>query len=193
MTERFTGRVKWFNSKNGYGFITVTDGEKAGTDVFVHHSAIQVGLEQYKYLIQGEYVEFTLVTSDDNTVHQYHVGEVHGIKGGKLMCETRYDASVGKAHHRANENSTRKSKTTEKQDATIEKPTRKDATQPTETNQTATLKPKQKGVPSKDEGEWSYVSRVKKSTQSKPLPKDKGSKEKATKNKATKDKGTSTN
>jgi cold shock CspA family protein len=37
-----TGRVKWFNSKAGYGFITVTDGPKSGTDVFVHHSAIKV-------------------------------------------------------------------------------------------------------------------------------------------------------
>ncbi len=31
-TERFTGRVKWFNNKAGYGFITVTDGSKAGSD-----------------------------------------------------------------------------------------------------------------------------------------------------------------
>ena len=32
-------------------------------DVFVHHSALTVGEEQYKYLVQGEYVEFE-VTED---------------------------------------------------------------------------------------------------------------------------------
>ena len=37
-SERFTGRVKWFNNKAGYGFISITDGAQAGTDVFVHHS-----------------------------------------------------------------------------------------------------------------------------------------------------------
>ena len=33
-----TGRVKWFNNKAGYGFITITDGDRVGTDVFVHHT-----------------------------------------------------------------------------------------------------------------------------------------------------------
>ena len=54
------GCVKWFNNKAGYGFITVTDGSKAGSDIFVHHSSIQIDTEQYKYLVQGEYVEFSL-------------------------------------------------------------------------------------------------------------------------------------
>ena len=58
--EKFIGRVKWFNNKAGYGFVTVTDGSKSGSDVFIHHSAIKVDAEQYKYLVQGEYVEFTL-------------------------------------------------------------------------------------------------------------------------------------
>ena len=86
--EKLTGRVKWFNNKAGYGFVTVTDGPKSGSDVFVHHSSIKVDSEQYKYLVQGEYTEFTLssVASDK---HEFQAAEVCGIKGGKLMCETR--------------------------------------------------------------------------------------------------------
>ena len=34
------GRVKWFNNKAGYGFITISSDEQSGEDVFVHHSAI---------------------------------------------------------------------------------------------------------------------------------------------------------
>lgn len=89
-TPRFMGRVKWFNNKAGYGFITVTDGPKAGTDVFVHHTTIKVDGELYKYLVQGEYVEFSLLTSSSSN-HEFQAGDVSGIKGGKLMCETRRD------------------------------------------------------------------------------------------------------
>ena len=63
----YTGRVKWFNNKAGYGFITVcrsSADDRVGDDVFVHHSGIKVGSEQYKYLVQGEYVDFTLRSSD---------------------------------------------------------------------------------------------------------------------------------
>ena len=87
---RLVGRVKWFNNKAGYGFITVTDSDRAGSDIFVHHSGVMVGSEQYKYLVQGEYVSFKL----DHTpggAHEYQAGDVSGINGGKLMCETRRD------------------------------------------------------------------------------------------------------
>ena len=98
-SERLTGRVKWFNNKSGYGFITVTDGNKLGSDVFVHHSSIKVDSEQYKYLVQGEYVDFNLSTTK-NGVHEYQAGEVYGIKGGKLMCETRHESRVARSQYR---------------------------------------------------------------------------------------------
>jgi len=87
-TSPIIGRVKWFNNKAGYGFITVTDGPTAGTDIFAHHSSITVSSEQYKYLVQGEYIQFTVITSE-GTAHAVQAGNVSGINGGKLMCETR--------------------------------------------------------------------------------------------------------
>lgn len=85
--ERLTVRVKWFNNRAGYGFITVTDGVRSGTDVFVHHTAITVANQQYKYLIQGEYVDFTF-TLTQGGIHSFNAKCVTGIKNGSLMCET---------------------------------------------------------------------------------------------------------
>ena len=101
-TDRFMGRVKWFNTKTGYGFITVTDGDKSGSDIFVHHSAVIVSSEQYKYLVQGEYVEFTISHTEGGT-HEYQAGDVSGIKGGKLMCETRKEFRDTRTSYNADE------------------------------------------------------------------------------------------
>jgi CspA family cold shock protein len=100
-TDRFTGRVKWFNNKAGYGFITVTDGPKSGSDIFVHHSSINVDHEQYKYLVQGEYIEFTLNATNSESEHEIQAGNVSGIKGGKLMCETRNETRVVRSQYRS--------------------------------------------------------------------------------------------
>lgn len=98
-SERLLGRVKWFNSKAGYGFITVTDGQRSGSDIFVHHSAINVENQQYRYLVQGEYVEFTLV-STPNSNHEFQASAVCGIRAGKLMCETRREFKIARSNYR---------------------------------------------------------------------------------------------
>ena len=90
MTDRLLGRVKWFNNRAGFGFVTVLDGEKKDDDVFVHHTGVNVSTEQYKYLVQGEYVSFNMKESD-NQEHPYQAGDVTGVLGGKLMCETRME------------------------------------------------------------------------------------------------------
>jgi len=86
-TQRLTGKVKWFNNKAGYGFIT-TNVDNIESDTFVHFSAINVTNSQYKYLVQGEYVEFARVKST-NGPHEYKATDITGINGGSLMCETR--------------------------------------------------------------------------------------------------------
>jgi cold shock CspA family protein len=87
-STRVTGRVKWFNNKAGYGFITLMGQDNTSSDVFVHHSSISLD-DQYRYLVQGEYVEFALVPTEAGSAHQFQAGEVKGINGGMLMCETR--------------------------------------------------------------------------------------------------------
>ena len=103
-TSVLTGQVKWFNSKTGYGFITIVDGEHAGKDIFTHYSSIQVTDSQYKFLVQGEYVELGLSKPESGT-HEFQATNVTGIKGGKIMCEmrnmqSRSDAPRGRERRR---------------------------------------------------------------------------------------------
>tara|TARA_X000000368_G_scaffold290150_1_gene230529 strand:+ start:4783 stop:5265 length:483 start_codon:yes stop_codon:yes gene_type:complete len=86
-SSRQLGIVKWFNNKAGFGFVTTLGDESK--DVFVHHSGVSVNREQYKYLVQGEYVEFIVSTSDSNE-HKWQATHVTGLKNGPLMCETRF-------------------------------------------------------------------------------------------------------
>lgn len=87
--QRFTGTVKWFNNKAGFGFITVCDeGNYKDKDIFVHYSSIRVTNSQYKYLVQGEYVDFSLFIFSGDT-HEYQAIDICGIKNGPIMCESK--------------------------------------------------------------------------------------------------------
>ena len=53
-----TGTVKWFNDEKGFGFIA----REEGSDVFVHHSAID--MPGFRNLEEGQQVEFELTTTE---------------------------------------------------------------------------------------------------------------------------------
>lgn len=55
MSEKLTGRVKWFNETKGFGFIE-REGER---DLFVHRSNIHT--DGYPLLTEGQSVLFTIV------------------------------------------------------------------------------------------------------------------------------------
>ena len=54
----YTGKVKWFNTEKGFGFIIGTDGK----DVFVHFSSINA--KGYRTLEEGQTVTYDLIESE---------------------------------------------------------------------------------------------------------------------------------
>ena len=74
------GRVKWFNSRLGYGFITVDE-----EDIFAHQSKVVPSVSQYRTLYQGEYVSLNVNTSGETR----QATDITGVNGGPLLCDNR--------------------------------------------------------------------------------------------------------
>ncbi|CAN0878830.1 Cold shock domain-containing protein 4 [Linum grandiflorum] len=79
MSDRLSGKVKWFNDQKGYGFITQNSG---GEDLFVHQSSIRT--EGFRSLAEGEDVEYQIENSDDGRTKAVDVSGPDGapVQGG---------------------------------------------------------------------------------------------------------------
>jgi CspA family cold shock protein len=82
-----TGKVKWFDDKKGYGFITPDTGDK---DVFVHYSELPG--RGRRSLQQGERVSFD-VTHGERGLCAQRVARVGADKPGvNTRCPSRNSA-----------------------------------------------------------------------------------------------------
>ena len=83
--SRVVGNVKWYDTKKGFGFVTLVtpELENTGNDIFVHFSNVNV-VDGYRRLFPGEYVEFELGQADDGRSVCLNVS---GLFGGNLLCQ----------------------------------------------------------------------------------------------------------
>lgn len=65
------GKVKWFDSKKGFGFLL----DPNGKDVFVHYTAIEG--DGFRTLKRGDDVEFEVI-EDDKGMHALKVVKKDG-------------------------------------------------------------------------------------------------------------------
>ena len=83
MSTQNLGRIKWFNNRKGFGFLTDCE---TNDDIFVHFSAIQTPDDVYKSLIEGEYVQYQPGTDKDGKSVALNVT---GVAGGPLLCQNK--------------------------------------------------------------------------------------------------------
>lgn len=95
------GRVKFYNRKNGFGYILDLD---TNDEFFVHATGISPNSDsQSRVLHDGEYVRFQTRPDDRNEGKNDICWDVTGLRGGPLLCDSNSRVSKN-----SNNNSRRK-------------------------------------------------------------------------------------
>jgi cold shock protein len=81
---KYLGRVNWFNTRRGYGFILILNEDKKDEEVFVHQTSIVSN--NYRTLYPGEYVSLDVVQSEEDS-NKMQCSNVRGVCGGSLLTE----------------------------------------------------------------------------------------------------------
>lgn len=74
----FKGKVRWFNSKLGYGFIY---NDKIDKDIYVHYSDIKIN--GYKNLYENDLVEFTYDVDKNKAIDVRIIKKARYIRNNK--------------------------------------------------------------------------------------------------------------
>ena len=65
------GKVKWFNTRKGYGFLIGED----GNEYFAHYSKICSGNKRFKYLVENRECTFDLADMEDGRKEAINIYE----------------------------------------------------------------------------------------------------------------------
>ena len=103
----YLGRVKWFNNRAGFGFATVMEGEKRVKIFSLIILGFQLIVNNTSILFKENTLHF--FEESDNDKHPYQAGDIKGVAGGPLMCETKNEQRQQQSEYES-ENSRTKSK-----------------------------------------------------------------------------------